>query len=365
MSKIREWVRSLSTLQIILSLTTMASLLIFLLLTIWCDCKLEGLDDQQAARRWSKEGGYAQVSAFLTEDAALDDFRIKNFENQLDTALTEAAVTSENENARLFIDAYSAQGSITVVSEQSTLEAEAIGIGGDFFFFHPLELAGGRYFSGEDLMKDFVLLDEEAAWQLFGSNDIEGMSVMIGGVPHYVAGVIRREKGRMAEYAGLKKSVIYVSYETLSEYGISEGISCYEVVAPNPVNNFVYHAVKEKMGLREDEMMVIENSSRYSIESMILAISDFGTRSMQNAAIHLPYWENIARGYEDIRAAVLLAQMILLLIPGVIIFVFLLIKWKHRKYKWKDIWIYFSDKKDSVFKRVGKRGNGGAYEKEN
>ena len=64
---------------------------------------------------------------------------------------------------------------------------------------------------------------------------------------------------------------------------------------------------------------------------------DFGTRSMQNAAIHLPYRENMARGYEDIRAVILFLQMILLLIPALIVLVFLIIKWKNRKYTWKDI----------------------------
>ena len=186
-------------------------------------------------------------------------------------------------------------------------------------------------------MQDFIILDEEAAWQLFGSNDIEGMSVMINGVPHYVAGVIEREKGHMAENAGLQKSVIYVSDQTLSQYGTSEGICCYEVVAPNPVKQFVYRTVKEKFGLNEEEMTVVENSSRYSVEAMIPVMLDFGTRSMQNAAIHLPYWENMARGYEDIRAVILFLQMILLSVPTVIALIFLIIKWKHRKYTWKDI----------------------------
>ena len=131
--------------------------------------------------------------------------------------------------------------------------------------------------------------------------------------------------------------MIYVSNETLSQYGISEGIGCYEIVAPNPVKKFVYNTVKEKFGLKEEEMTVVENSSRYSVEAMIPVMLDFGTRSMQNAAIHLPYWENMARGHEDIRAVILFLQMILLLIPALIVLVFLIIKWKNRKYTWKDI----------------------------
>lgn len=351
-AKVKELIQSISLRQIVLSLTIVISLTGFLILTLWCNGKINNLSDQQAAKRWSKENGYAQVSVFIARESVIDDFQIRSFENQLETALSEAAVENENENARLYVDAYSAQGKITIISEQSTLEANAIGIGGDFFFFHPLQLVSGRYFSGVELMQDFVILDEEAAWQLFGSNNIEGMSVMIGGVPHYVAGVIKRETGHFAESAGLQSTVIYVSNDTLTNYGTTEGINCYEIVAPNPVKGFVSNTVKEKFGLEEQEMLVVENSSRYSLEAMIPVVLDFGTRSMQNTAIHFPYWENIARGYEDVRAVAVLFQFLFLLIPAVILLTVLIIKWKNRKYTIKDVWIYLMDKKDRVLEKV-------------
>lgn len=352
MAKIKEFIRSLSQLQIVLSLTVIILLAAFLGITVWCNNEIQNLEDQQAAVRWDAEGGCAQVSAFFTRGLEVNDFQIMSFERELENALTEAAVTVENENARLYVDAYSAQGKITVISDQSTLEAGAIGIGGDFFFFHPLQLVSGGYFSGNDLMKDSIIVDEEAAWQLFGSSDIEGMSVTIGGVPHYISGVVKRQEGRFAENAGLNNTIIYVSAETLSEYGTSEGISCYEVAAPNPVKGFVYNTLKEKFGLKEDEMLVVENSSRYSLEAMIPVVLDFGIRSMQNSAVHFPYWENIARGYEDVRAVVLIIQFIFLLIPGIIILTALIIKWKNRKYTVKDIWMYLMDKKDRAMEKA-------------
>ena len=134
-------------------LTVLISLMLFFIVTFWWNSKVSDLRDQQAAKRWSEDGGYAQVSVFVTKEASVDDFQIKSFEKQLESVLSEAAVTSENENARLYIDAYSSQGKITVVSSQSTLETDAIGVGGDFFFFHPLQLVSGRYFSGEELMR--------------------------------------------------------------------------------------------------------------------------------------------------------------------------------------------------------------------
>lgn len=57
-------------------------------------------------------------------------------------------------------------------------------------------------------MSDGVVLDEDAAWQLFGSSDIAGQSVMIGETPHHVAGVIERPDDRLSRKAGLNKSVV-------------------------------------------------------------------------------------------------------------------------------------------------------------
>lgn len=319
MAKVKRVIQNFSFKQLMLSLTVILCLVLFLVVSICSNRMIARLKDQQAALRWDESGNAAQVSSFFVKDITVDEMQIKNFEHQLEKALKEAAVTKETESSRLFVDAYSSLGEITVVSEQGTLEAQAVGIGGDFFLFHPFTLVDGSYFSGNDLMKDSVILDEEAAWQLFGSNKISGMSVMIGGTPHYISGVIKRDIGRLAEGAGLKETVIYVSHETLSSYGNCEGISTYEVIAPNPVKGFVANTLKEKFGLKETEMIVVENSARYSAEAIILVILDFGIRSMQNAAVRFPFWENIARGYEDIRAVLLLVQGILLMVPVIII----------------------------------------------
>lgn len=354
--KIKYFISGLSVRQIVFSLITVVSLILFLVLTVWSDRQVDELIDQQAAARWDEEGNSAQVSCFFTENVEVDEFMLMSFERQLEQSLTEilpAEDVADENGKRLFIDTYSSQGTITVISEKGKLESvNAVGIGGDFFLFHPLQLLNGGYFSGNDLMKDSIILDEEAAWQLFGSNDIAGMSVMIGNVPHYVAGVIKRQEGKFAENAGLNKTVVYVSNETLSAYGTSGGISTYEVVAPNPVKGFVYNCVKEKLGVEEEKMIVIENSSRYSLEAVIPVILDFGTRSMQNAAVKFPYWENIGRGWEDIKALVLVFQCIFLLLPTVIIVVFLIKKWKNKKITLKDVGRFVMETRDSIFMKA-------------
>ncbi|GFI03448.1 MAG: ABC transporter permease [Lachnospiraceae bacterium] len=349
--KIKNFFKSLSVKQIVFSLIAVLSFILYLILTLWSDYKVGQLIDQQAAARWDEEGGSAQVSCFFAEYVEVDDYMIMSFEKQLEQSLNEvlSAEDKKRENGeRLFIDAYSSMGTIEITSEKGKLEAAAIGVGGDFFLFHPIPLVSGSYFSGSDLMKDGVVLDEDAAWQLFGSSDIAGMTVWIGNVPHHVTGVVKRQEGRFAEQAGLDKTVVYVSNETLAEYGTCGGISTYEVTAPNPVKGFVYKCVKEKLGVKETDMVVVENSSRYLKEALIPVILDYGTRSMQIRAVRFPYWENIARGWEDVKAMVLLFQFVFLMIPIIVIVVFAIGKWRHKKWTIKDAGHFLVDVKDRM-----------------
>jgi len=325
-AKIIDFWNHLSIRQKVLSLMTIICLIIFIIITSISNHMIAGLSDQQAAKRWDKDNGSSQVSVFVAGDVSIDELKIKNFQMQLEAALKEAAITADNANGRLYVDAYSSQGEVTINGSQSNMDTKAMGIGGDFFLFHPVKLVDGSYFSGNDLMKDFILLDEEAAWRLFGSNDIAGMNVTISGIPHYIAGVYEKEEGRFQEAAGLNESVVFLSHENLSQYGKGDSISTYELIAPNPIKNFVYNTVKEKFGLQENEMIVVENSSRYSWESIIPVLFDFGIRSMHNTKVRFPYWENIARGYEDVRALLFLFQMIFLMIPMVIICAFIMVK---------------------------------------
>lgn len=357
--------------KLILGISGGISFLLFLILAIIANHLGQTQPSQNAAYRWSKEGGVSQISCFFSVNAGVSQDRIRQFEHSIDAALVDASVTLESENpsARLWADAYSADGQLSISSEKATVEADAIGIGGDFFLFHPLKLLSGAYFSGNDLMQDYCVIDQDAAWQLFGSSDVAGMTVYIGGVPHIVTGVVKRDTDRLHKAAGLDGTLVYVSLQTLETLGRSNGINHYEILMPNPVTGFAYQYVKENLGYSEKESEVVENTSRYSLLSRLKLIPQFGCRSMNGKAIIYPYWENVARGYEDILAVITLFEGIFFLYTIAVLLILFIRWWKHKGWTVKEKWLKAKDKAERLLEklRAGRQArkgqNGGKREK--
>ena len=79
---------------------------------------------------------------------------------------------------------------------------------------------------------------------------------------------------------------------------------------PGPVRGFAASLLREKLSLPQNQMSVIDNTARFDVPALLKVLMSFGTRSMQEMPINYPYWENIARGWEDILALILLIRVI-------------------------------------------------------
>ena len=72
--------------------------------------------------------------------------------------------------------------------------------------------------------------------------------------------------------------------------------------------------------------------------SLLKILGAFGTRSMGLSGITFPYWENIARGYEDILAGLLLAELIFLAYVAIVLLGWIWYLWLHRKWRVRHIY---------------------------
>ncbi len=338
------------------------------------------LDSQHQAERWQGESEqkFSQLSCYMSVDQKLTLEQVYTFRNAMMTKFHEAALDIDTD-AQLFCDAWSTTGKAYVASDQGKGDVSVIAVGGNFFDFHPIRLLSGNYISPDDLMKDRVLLDEDTAWLLFGGTQLEGMSFKVDGVPFVVAGVIEREQ----DFASLKAYTsgmgIYMSYDaylslksggssvqTASSTGStgssagstgagtgsdssgstggssggtgsssgSVGIECYEVVMAEPVKGFALGVAKEKFPIGGG--VIVDNSSRYSFESILKLVKEFGSRSMQTHGVILPYWENAARCIEDWCLALLIGAMVTGVLPLVLVVIFLVRLFLRGKGKLED-----------------------------
>ncbi len=257
------------------------------------------LDDQLTSSRWSEDGKVASISMYVSEDLLLDEMSVLHMRSNIENAIKEQAFENDHPNGRIYIDSYCATDVLTIHNEKKTAECVAYGVGGDFFLFHPLKIVYGTYFDESELMDDYIVMDRETAWTIFGGDDVEGKLVYVNGTPLTVRGVYERSATELDEFAGNGEPSIFISYSMLKKLTGSAPITCYEVTLPDPVEKFAYNLIKDHSIVEEKSAIYIENSDRFSYDSYINVYKERNARSMRTNGIGFPYWENLARAKED------------------------------------------------------------------
>ena len=289
---------------------------------------------QSAHLQWmgnQKELRYAQLSFFFDEDAGPDFARIYDLRDALEAALKEGSMEPSSDSARLWIDAFSVQRDIsTDIGGAGSVSASVTGIGGDYFYFHPVQLMYGQLISGDDLLKDMVVIDETLAWQLFGAFNVVDFPITVGGQPCFVAGVVRKTDRWPERALYGEKGRLFASFELLEDLEPGIKASCYEIILPDPVAGYAYGLAEKASPAAEDDYLLIENSARYGTLPLLKKLRDFSQLGTQTAAIALPYWENAARMAEN-WALLLMALILMLLITPVVCIIFLIVTaWRRR-----------------------------------
>lgn len=264
--------------------------------------------------RGESEMRFAQVACYLPVGQETGVNEIYQFRSSLDGKFQEQSLEAP-ENGSLYVDAYSAAASVSAEGPHGSATVQAVAVGGDFFYFHPLELKNGSYFSDDDLMDDLVLLDEELAWRLFGGSDLAGMEMTLNGETFIVSGVVARESDFASRKAYSGEPGLFMSYSALERLkGDGDGtISCYEIVLPDPISGYALGVVEDGFPVGQGD--VVENSARYTLGHLFSVLGSFGQRSMRLNGVIYPYWENAARLTEDYAAGLLLLAILLAICP--------------------------------------------------
>ena len=294
------------------------------------------LESLTAADRFRGEGDarFAQLACYLPVDDGKTEEDVLAFRRDLESQMVEQSLEAQ-EGGRLYIDAYSGTAEVSISSDNAgSVAVKAVGVGGDFFYFHPLYLHSGAYIKSDDLMDDLVILDEEMAWRLFGGTDLAGLSVNINGESFVVSGVISRETDFATNKAYTGDGGLYMSFSAMKRLVDSASITGYEIVMPDPISGYAKGILSDSFPIGDGD--VVENSDRYGLFHLWEVIKSFGLRSMRNNGVIYPYWENAARLTEDYAALLLLLGVLLALYPLLTALV-LIIKDIRRAYRFAKV----------------------------
>lgn len=267
------------------------------------------------AERWAGESGmdFVQFSCYFGSADETNPERIYDLRQKLNETFTNEGIQTGGAG-ELFCDAWSAMGKLHVSCERADSDAEVLAVGGSFFDFHPMELLSGSYLRPGALNPEQVVLDELLAWLLFGSSNVTGMQVEINGRPFEITGVVRQDASKAVQQFRSTSPTIYLPYETYQKIAPT-GVSCYEIVLPEPVSGYAEGILTDKFPVGGGMMQQV--TGRFSLSGSWEQLKQFPLRGTQTQAVALPYWENAAR-YEENRCTLwLLAALWLLAIPAV------------------------------------------------
>lgn len=258
----------------------------------------KGLLSQQAAERWQTgEQNFAQVSAFISEDAALTDSSLMGARASI-TEDMAALLGSAEEAESIWTDAFCGETHAEVAAGLNTRQVRVLCTGGDWFTFHPLEVSYGWYYTPYDVMDDLAVLDERLAWQLFGAADVTGMEMLVDGHTCTVAGVVSVPAAEQEAYGD--EPAMFMGYDFFSRIGEKTPfITCYEALLPETVKGFAVDTVSRALGLDDAECELRRNTGRFGFGRSLAVMTELPARSQRVGRIYYPFWENAARAAES------------------------------------------------------------------
>ena len=284
--------------------------------------------DQQEGSRWAAgELSYHQVSAFFPVSQKLSRQSISGIRAELQRNINEASLSDEG-RGRPWADAYAAfdSGDITKVTSLGMAgveNASVIGVSEDFFLFHPMNIVTGSVLPQDMVNDDLILIDRETAWALYGSVDIVGQKVYLGGMPFIISGVYDPDDSKMSQKAIQQKKCIMISYAAFEKLYEDTPITFYEAVIPNPVSTFAINSLQDATGGEDSGVVLVDNEVRFSTRALLTRFSDIHLLLMETNDVIFPYWENRMRGTEWDLFLLLILRFILFMPPVVsLIFVF-------------------------------------------
>lgn len=319
--------------------------------------RVKRIYSQQAAERWeSKDMDFTEVSVYYSNAKKAGRKNIEEIRNNIMKKLDEDSmvdVTSAS-SKRAFIDAYSGFTEMRVEKGDNQITGKIYGVSDDFFLIHPIPLLAGNYINPVEKVPEIgdgkdpyqIVLDENMAWNLFGSVDVEGMKVWINDKVFTIMGVVEASQNKTEEMAYGNFDAAFIPYAAFEAMKQEVSINCYEAVLPEPIKGYAKSTIAEATDIVVDpdeendgteprstlsfgDSEVVVNTDRFGVSALYKYLKNKKYMSMHTTEIAYPFWENVAR-FEVERASRVFKWCIALLVLPVLS-VLALLGWLYHK----------------------------------
>jgi hypothetical protein len=317
---------------------------------------------QTAADRWAGETGkrYRQVTLFaqgqtqpggapplyIDAEKSINIATLTVIRESLNT-IVESSATEANKKkdkkvskedtpktAKLWTDAYSSEAKgnlIAVIGEieaETAIEASITGVSGNYALFHPMEILSGSFLSEEVIDSQDIVINEQLAWNMFKSYEVNGLKIMIGSRVYTIVGVVRESASKTDLLAGSDKARAYIYFEELAnlipssgpesdtlqmENNYSEGgeadpltqddlaIMCYEAVLPDQISGIAENdLISSVTSYSAKNLLIISNTGRFGLFRLAGDVFPVGENVAFESKFVYPTWELSAQIAESL-----------------------------------------------------------------
>ena len=231
---------------------------------------------QYEAERWQgpSEQAYTQVSVFWN-DGEMDANQAKMISETL-------SFSFPTEEIPPFVTAWGAKSSGLAVYAHRSTEAELWSVSRDFFTLHAFSMAEGGPGTFADTGSEAVL-NEAAAFALFGSTDCIGEDIQLDGLGWRVIAVIKEPDGTA------NKAAFGTAPRIFLPIADNDSVTFYEEILPEYYDGYAAQSLQNATG-----RTVTSSTGRFRLSRLWDKAKDF-FRTPPEQAPPLPPWEQAAR----------------------------------------------------------------------
>lgn len=218
------------------------------------------LTEYNSSVAWGAES-YSHMSAYIGADYGFNSNAYEKTKVELES---KYKVDSIETTSVLYSASLETRMSVYPIGGSKGVSTNATVYLGDYFKFHPIKLVEGSYPQNSGVMTDAILIDELAAWQLFGTmRGLVGLEVTVGIDTYVISGVAAVPGGIYDEVYGELPRIYICSDSASLRFGTdTREFNSFDAMLPDPITNYAKNTLEDVLGSYDP--VIVNNDTAFS-----------------------------------------------------------------------------------------------------